>query len=75
MIIPVVHPFLDMNVLHFRKQFRLCIFILESARANQKDIVRINHWGMMNNDFIIHVYDKNYLSFVFSIVCVTQLSE
>ena len=20
-------------------------------------------WGMMNNDFIMHVYDKNYLSF------------
>ena len=31
---------------------------------------------MMNNDFIIHVYDRNYLSgFFFSIVCITYLSE
>ena len=22
-------------------------------------------WGMMNNDFIIHVYDRNYLSVFF----------
>ena len=22
-------------------------------------------WGMMNNDFIIHVYDRNYLLFFF----------
>ena len=27
-------------------------------------------WGMMNNDFIIHVYDRNYLFFL-SIVCIT----
>ena len=27
--------------------------------------------GMMNNDFIIHVYDRNYLSFFLSIVCIT----
>ena len=26
-------------------------------------------WGMMNNDFIIHVYDRNYL-FFFLIVCI-----
>ena len=26
-------------------------------------------WGMMNNDFII--YDRNYLSVFFLIVCVT----
>jgi len=26
-------------------------------------------WGMTNNDFIIHVYDRNYL--FFSIVCIT----
>ena len=31
--------------------------------------------GMMKNDFIIHVYDGNYLFFFFSIVCITQLSE
>ena len=27
-------------------------------------------WGMMDYDFIIHVYDRNYL-FFFSMVCIT----
>ena len=32
--------------------------------------------GMMNNDFIIHVYDRNnYIFFFFLIVCITYLSE
>ena len=26
-------------------------------------------WGMMNNYFIIHVYDRNISSLFFSIVC------
>ena len=31
-------------------------------------------WGMMNNDFIIHVYDRNYV-FFFSIVYMHYITK
>ena len=53
-------------------------FLIKSQGQLPVNIIASNRggkgWEMMNNDFIIHVYDRNDI-FCLSIVCITQLSE